>query len=403
MPAKVNFYLKEPKATGETLLFTFVHITRLQKFKISTGIKLHPDFWNTDKQVVKKGHPQSVNLNNLLKQVKTDYENICFQCEIQGKPITKEHLQLSSKFSGTGQTSTPFFDVYDSFVEAKKVHCGKRSIEKYLLIKKHLQDFSIKKSFTLNFENIDFTFYEKFNDYLLNTVGLFNNTTAKTLTFVKTFLNYAFDKGYHNNLNYKRFKPLRDNSAEIIALSIEELKKVEQLENLPNYLEKTRNNFLILCYTGIRFSDLIKLNGNSIRDGFISITTQKTKDTLKLPIHKKLLAILEKQTVNDIIKIEAVTNQRMNSYLKELGQLAQLNDSSTKVRYKGGETHETPKKKWELLTTHTGRRTFTTLSLYLGMDSEAVKKITGHKSDASFKKYVRYSDQQLKEKIKVWE
>lgn len=403
MPSKISFYLKEPTAKSETLLLAFVYLTRKHKFKVSTGKKLHPDDWNSKKQVVRASHPQANSLNELLKKIRADYENICLDAEVHGRQVTKEYLQLNSRFTDNTEPSPLFFEVYDAFVNSKRTHCAKASIEKYGVIKGHLESFATKCKYQLSFQTIDFNFYERFNEYLLFEKGMFNSTAAKTLKFVKTFLNYAFDNGYHTNLNFKKFKALKDNAEEIIALSVEELQQIEKLENLPPYLDKTRILFLILCYTGVRYSDLKNINGNAIKDGMLNITTQKTKDVLKIPVHTRLSNLLEKLTKEKVIEFGEISNQKMNFYLKEIGKKAKLNEKCVKVRYKGGQAYETVKEKWELLTTHTGRRTFTTLSLFLGMDSESVKKITGHKNDATFKKYVRYSDQQLKQKIKVWE
>jgi len=405
MQSKISFYLKEPASKSETLLFTMVYINRKQKYKFSTGVKLHPDFWNLKKQSIRASHPHSKKLNATLKKTRADFENIVLTAELQDKPITKDFLLLHSKYANTspGNFGFNFFALYDEFVASKKSHCAQVSINKYNQVKKHMEDFALKKHFIYSFEAIDFTFYEQFTGYLSDEAGLFNTSAEKVIKCLKTFLNYCFEKGLHDNITFKKFKGLKDNTEEIIALSVEELAKIENLSSLSPFDHKCRDLFLVLCYTGVRFSDLRMINNNRITNGFISITTQKTKDAVKIPVHKRLSDLLSLYTDKGIIKLPVISNPQLNAALKDIGKLAELNDNCFKVRYKGGQAHEFEKQKWELLTTHTGRRTFTTLSLFLGMDSESVKKITGHKSDKSFKKYVRYSDNQLKEKIKVWE
>jgi integrase len=405
MQSKIGFYLKEPTSKSDTLLFTLVYISRKQKYKFSTGIKIHPDFWNPKKQFVRSSHPHSKKLNASLKKTRADFENIILNAELQDKQITKDFLTLHSKYSGTSQANFgfDFFAVYDEFVLSKKSHCAQVSINKYNQVKKHMEGFALKRHFIFSFDSIDFSFYEQFTTYLNGDAKLFNTSAEKVIKCLKTFLNYCFEKGLHDNVTFKKFKALKDNSDEIIALSVEELAKIENLKNLSPFEIKCRDLFLILCYTGVRFSDLRMINNNRIINGFISITTQKTKDAVKIPVHKRLSDLLSTYTINGFINLPLVSNPQLNATLKDIGKLAELNDHCFKVRYKGGTAHESEKQKWELLTTHTGRRTFTTLSLFLGMDSESVKKITGHKSDKSFKKYVRYSDNQLKEKIKVWE
>lgn len=403
MSTKISFYLKEPLSEEETLLLCFVYITREHKFKLSTGLKLHPDFWNTDKQEVRKSHPHEKKLNQTLAKLKAEYQDLCLQASLQNLPITKDYIVRNSIRFKEKQTDSLFFIAYDEFVKSKKTSCTFRTIEKYQLIKSYLKSFSIKKGYNLTFDTIDLVFHQKFTEYLLYDLGMFNNTVSKTVKFVKTFLNYAAERDYHENYKFKKFKELKDNSTEIIALSESELSTIEELKDLPNYLEKCRDLFLILCYTGLRFSDLESINGKQINENTISYTVTKTKEQQKIFINNKIEKILSKYTVNNVIKLTLISNAKANKYLKEIGQKAELFEPIKKVRFKGGETVTKNLEKWELLTTHTGRRTFTTLSLFKGINPELVKKITGHKTDREFKKYQKFNDEQLMQSMKVWD
>lgn len=404
MSTNLRFYLKEPNAIRETLLLLRIDVTRTNRIKISTGIKIHPDDWNGTKQTVKRTNQNYSDYNALLNQLLSEYKSLCVHAAIQQIPITKEYLQSKSRFSTGTQTTGEFFEAYTSFLNSKKQTIAPRSYIKYERIKNHLQEFSVKKNYKLNFDTINQDFYKSFCDYMLYDVGNMNNSTAKTIKFLKTFLNYAFERGYHKNIEYKKFKLLKDVDTEIIALNADELKAIQELQDLPDHLRRARDLFLILCFTSLRYSDLENLQGKKFKNGLISIFTQKTKEAINVHLHPRLENVLSKYLdKNGAIALPELSNQKMNAYLKEIGKLAELNDTIKKVRMKGGQPYETIKEKWELISTHTGRRTFTTLSLFWGMDAEAVKKITGHKNDASFKKYVRYSDMQLKDKIeKVW-
>jgi integrase len=403
MSTKISYYLKEPLSKEETLLLCFVYITRNHKFKLSTGIKLHPDFWNTDKQEVRKSHIHAEKLNQSIKKSKAEYEDLCLQASLQNLPITKDFIVRNSLKFKENQTDSLFFVAYDEFVKSKKVTCTFRTIEKYQLIKTYLKSFSTKKGYNLTFDTIDLVFHQKFTEYLLYDLGMFNNTVSKTVKFVKTFLNYAAERDYHENYKFKKFKELKDNSTEIIALSENELSTIENLQDLPNYLEKCKELFLILCYTGLRFSDLESINHTKINDNTISYVVTKTKEQQKIFVNNKIDKILSKYTIDNVLNLSLISNAKANKYLKEIGQRAELNEPIKKVRFKGGEAITTNLKKWELLTTHTGRRTFTTLSLFKGINPELVKKITGHKTDREFKRYQKFNDEQLMQSMKVWD
>lgn len=403
MNVKVSFYLKEPNAIKETMLYCFVYVTRKDTFKISHRIKLHPNDWNHAKQTVKKTNSNCNELNDLLKKIKGDYESLCLKASLQNLPITKAYLTNNSTTKNKVETESLLFMAYDEFIKSKNTSCTKRTIQKYLLIKKYLKRFAISQNFDLNFNTVDLVFYEKFCQYLLFELKMFNNSVSKTIKFVKTFLNYAVDRGYTENLAFKKFKELKDNSNEIIALSESELLKIVMLKSLPDYLENCRDLFLLLCYTSLRFSDLETINGSQINNNIISYTVKKTKEQQQIFLNDTIKTVLDKYTVKNIVKLRLISNVNCNKYLKEIGQLAELNEPIKKTRIRGGEAITKDLQKWQLLTTHTGRRTFTTLSLYKGINPELVKKITGHKTDREFKKYQKFNDEQLKASMKVWD
>ncbi len=166
------------------------------------------------------------------------------------------------------------------------------------------------------------------------------------------------------------------------------------------YLEKVRDAFLILCYTGLRHSDLIQIKKENISNGFLKIITQKTKTTLKIPVSRPLQKILNKYHDCDL---PVISLQKMDEYLKILGEKAGLDDDFEKVTFSGNQRIIWKDKKYNFLTTHTGRRTFITLSLEKGMRSETVMKITGHKDMRSFQKYIKLTDTVVKdEMLRVW-
>jgi integrase len=402
MSAKIKFYLKDSKAQKQTLLLCRVYNNPNNVFKKSTGIKIHPKEWNTAKQEVKKIHSNCEALNQLVQQIRIDYENLDFTTQAQGIQLTKDYLNTNSKFAKGTANKTGFFDVFDKYFKSKKNQITESTQERYTGLKKLLQDFEVSAKYPLNFQVINHTFYEKFLDYLLNVRNGNNAYFSRVLRSVKSFFTYAFENGLMTSIEYKKFKPLKDNTDEIISLDIAELKKIEDLNNLDSELNNARNLFLLLCYTGIRYNDLNQINNNQIKNDLLCIVTQKTKETVYIPLHTKLRLLLNQYATNNIIKIEVVPNAKLNVFLKEIGKLAELNNDIKKVRYKGAERVEIIKKKWELLTTHTGKRTFITLGIILNIPIDVIKKITGNKNDAIFRKYAKFSSAQVKKEMEKW-
>jgi integrase len=102
-----------------------------------------------------------------------------------------------------------------------------------------------------------------------------------------------------------------------MTLTASEVAALEQLE-LPNsgYLDNARALFLLACYTGLRFSDLVSIRGEHVRGQTLRMTTQKTRETVTVPLRPEALLVVEQLLAG---KVRPITNQKLNNYLKELG------------------------------------------------------------------------------------
>ena len=208
-------------------------------------------------------------------------------------------------------------------------------------------------------------------------------------------MNEAAERGLHTNLAHKKrkFKSLNE-EADTIYLSLEEIKKIENtdLSESPR-LDKVRDLFLIGCYTGLRFSDFTKIKPENIQTGkpILKYRTQKTGERVYIPIHPTAMKIFDKHNRK---LPKAYQNQVMNRYLKELAELAGINDLTETTITRAGILEKSKKPKFKLVTTHTARRSFATNAYLSGIPSIAIMKITGHKSEKSFLKYIRVTKQQ---------
>jgi integrase len=235
----------------------------------------------------------------------------------------------------------------------------------------------------------------------LNDLESFNNNLWKNAKNIKAFLKWANEKGYTSSEYYKKIKLHAEKDKDIIALTPDQLKAIESL-NLVERLEKVRDLFLIECYCGLRYSDVQNLKPENISNGRINILTTKTKQRLIIPIHQKLKKVLDKYFKHGKL-LPKITNQKMNEYLKEIGELAELNENFEHVKFRGNERVSNTLKKFELLTTHTARHTFITLSLYFGLDHETIMKIVGHQKYNTLKRYIHYNEDHVKKQMSKWD
>jgi integrase len=238
--------------------------------------------------------------------------------------------------------------------------------------------------------------------YGLKTANLTNNTIYKLIKQIKSFLFWALERNYLNNIDFKRVKTKEENT-EFIYLTEFELLKILNMDLSENQrLSNVRDVFCLSCFTAARFSDISNLKLSDIKNGTWLLRTQKTKDILEIPLNDYAINILDKYIQSEK-SLPVISNQKSNEYLKELCKLAEIDEPTRIVKYKGAERIEIVKPKYELVSTHTARRTFITLSLEKGMKPEIVMEITGHKEYKTMKKYIIITSRvKHNEMMNVW-
>lgn len=305
-----------------------------------------------------------------------------------------EKTELAS--ADTSNVPSNFYEAFDDFVRV----CGRQNdwthstFEKFAAVKNHLKNFRSELSFDF-FDEEGLTEYVQ---YLREVREMRNSTIGKQLSFLKWFLRWSFKQGIHSNNAYDTFKPkLKDTQKKIIFLTWEELNKLREFKIPPTKqaLERVRDVFLFQCFTGLRYSDVFNLRRSDIKEDHIEVTTVKTSDSLIIELNDHSKAILEKykdvEFENDKA-LPVITNQKMNDYLKELAELAEINEPVRQTYYKGNERIDEVTPKYALLGTHAGRRTFICNALALGIPPQVVMKWTGHSDYKAMKPYIDIAD-----------
>lgn len=156
-----------------------------------------------------------------------------------------------------------------------------------------------------------------------------------------------------------------------------------------------RDIFLFCCYTSLRYSDVYNLCHSNIKGSYIEIVTVKTDDRIIIEFNDKSKAIYDKYKdfhFEGKKVFPVISNQKMNDYLKDLAELAGLNNPVRQTYYKGSERIETVLPKYAVLSTHDARRTFICNALSLGIPANVVMKWTGHSDYKAMKPYIDIAD-----------
>lgn len=394
--ATVSFHLKEPKADRPTAIFALLTIDRRTRIKVYTGRSIHPKQWLAGEQKAQeRGYPDNPALNTALTIQAKQIED-CYAAYL-AEGLVPTAAQLKEAAAPKLQDETPeatrsrtFWDYYAEWIELARVRGKARSAAVYETTGRHLRGFEKKAKYAVGFDTITTAFNDRFTTYLLGTAGLTDNTVAKQVMTLKRFMKWAAERGYHQSIGYERLTWKRQ-EPDIMTLTAEEVEALETL-SLPEtgYLDNARTLFLLSCYTGLRYSDLVSIRAEHLRGQTLRLTTQKTREAVTIPLQARALPIVRRMIAGEV---RPITNQKLNDYLKELGERAGITEPVEVIRYRGGtrESHTVPK--WHRLGCHTGRRTFVTLSLERGLRPELVMKITGHRDWKSFKRYVNITEQ----------
>ncbi|HUZ58299.1 MAG TPA: phage integrase SAM-like domain-containing protein [Hanamia sp.] len=262
-----------------------------------------------------------------------------------------------------------------------------------------LYEYKKSTNSEVDFDTINLDFYDGFIKFLTKE-NYTKNTIGGFIKNVKIFMNEAFERKLTTNLEYRNRKfRVMEEQVEKIYLSEKELSKIYNLDLKKNpRLDKVRDLFIIGCYTGLRFSDLIEVRKeNLINQGRqIKVRTEKTKENVIVPIHNFVKQILEKY---DGSLPESISNQKMNDYIKEIAKLAGIDYEIKTSITRGGHTEHEVNKKYELVTTHTARRSFATNAFLSNVPTISIMKLTGHRTEKSFMKYIRISQEENANKL----
>lgn len=394
-----TFNLKDTKSKNPTLIYLRARIKSEGKYlKYSTGEKILPKNWDSENQwpIKLKGKSQeAVRINSVINQIGRygeEFQKICTKLEAQNIDFSVQMIKAELDYEFKKSTSAPnsFFVVFDSFIQEKKdlgmITGG--TIARYENIKTLLERFSQERSYNINFNTINENFYVKWVNFSRQVLKHKNNTLGRNIGFIKTFMNWSLKKKYHFNYEFKDFKKTSSDTDEI-ALSVEELEHLYNFDFSQKLrLEKVRDVFVFGCATGLRYSDYSRINKTNIRNGQIFINTQKQKSNLGVPLNKYSRNILEKYEYD----LPVISPQKFREYIKEACEMAGMDDTVVKTSFIGNKRIEQNIKRHDMISTHTARRTFITISLEKGMRPDIVMSITGHKSYSSFKKYIKLSD-----------
>jgi len=415
---KVRFYLKRPASKTETVIFALLNYDS-NTLKIYTEETILPKHWNKKTQTARNTptFPEHPEFNERLNQIRSLIHRVFLNYRNENAnraPSSAVLKPLVENVLKGGASRMTFLSYFDDFVTRSS--SGQRmnprsqkpvsasSAKPYRTTYNLLAEFARKWKKKLDFDTIDLEFHKDFTTWLQEAPRIqSSNTIGGHIQRIKAVLAEATERTINTNAGYKsKYFIKQTEEADTIYLKQEEIKAIQKLDlSKRPRLESVRDLFLIACYTGLRFSDFSVLKSDHITDGFIKIRQQKTDKPVVIPVHTVVSEIMNKY--NGQIPA-APTNQELNRCVKDVcKEVELLKEPVFKSITKGGAKVSTACQKWELVSTHTARRSFATNEYLAGTPTITIMAITGHKTEKSFLKYIRVTPDEHAKKIKeLW-
>ena len=405
---KITFELRREKVTQDGLIPIQI-VVRAEGIRIrkNTGHSTKEVFWNGSR--VKPGNKREDNnyqvINDELQKLEGRVSDIFLFLRINKLEFSKKLFleKYESKEEITVSPELDFFKCFDDYIDKGKPIKTYNTIKGQVTVRNYLEIFAKEKGFKITFDVIDEGFFELLRDYSYQIKEIKQNYFCKIIKVLKSFLNWATDKGYNSTRDFEKFKA-SDHDIDIIYLSFEELMKLYNKDMKSDKLSQVRDFYCMGCFTGLRFSDLSKLHLANISDDHIVISIQKTKTqnhAIKLNKYAKEIFNKYKGTIYEPLPV--ISSQKFNEYIKDCCELAEINQSFTTHWFVGNQKKSLTQPKHRFITSHTARKTFISNSLLLGMEPKAIKKIANIKKDAVLDKYMKVTEAFTDEQMdKAW-
>lgn len=394
---------------------------RGKRYELSSGVSVETEHWVQGASRCKTGrvYPDGPFKNKMLEILELQLKELFNEYSLKNHiPSVIEVRKDLEEIRSGGKGGNEYFTDYMESEIRNSTH-NDRTIKNYNTALHKIQEYE-KKYGKLRFKDIDIHFYKSFKKWLGKQIKPNTKDELYTLNYfgtvikiIVTFMNKGKIDGVHDFEGQKHpsFIAYSEN-ADTVYLTVEELKRIHELKLDENYIREfypkltednalkvlasahiVKNKFLIGAFTGLRVSDFNRLTSSHISN-FIKIKpkkgTRKNEDVV-IPIHPIIREIIDSGF--DIAT--PISEQKINKHIKEIAEHAKINDEVTvATTLCNGSIESENKPKCKLVSTHTARRSAATNMFKSGIPSISIMKITGHKTEKSFLKYIKISQEE---------
>lgn len=425
---KNYYYLKNPQNKVSSI--DIIVSIKGKYLKIPTGESLPVNCWNNASKCarVNKKFPDGLELNDRLDKL-NEKVNKAINKAKESKILPDRETFKKWIFEDDIETevnNNSLVDYINNYID--RVSMAKNTKKKYVTCINKLIEYEKFKGERILFENVNIHFYEDLKKWFYSLIkpipksrfineieeleideaieNFSKNYFGSLIKIIKKCMRSSLEDGLHNynGFLHSEFK-VDAEPIDSIYLNEYELNKLFKLRiddssilkafpkltptNLNRKIESyknARNYFLIGAYTGLRVSDFTRLEEVNFDDKYLRIKTKKTNQPVIIPLHPIVKEIIKEHNFN-----KRISEQKINQQIKLVAKLAEINNLIEITKSQGNKTVRKVYKKYQLITTHTARRSCATNMYIAGIPAQSIMKITGHKTESSFLKYLRIS------------
>lgn len=400
---KVSRYLKTPNSKNSPIWFRVNF--KGKNIRLSSGITLETKHWNSKSKTISISKTNVTQVNKELLRLEQLIYDITEAVTKEDGSLDLKELSSTYKKELKGENSNEndllFRIAFDMYID----HCINSSVKKdgtaavYKTVRNQIVLFEDNENQQYYLSELNRNYFEKFRLYIQDNHGLANITVNKYFRVLKSLSRFLIKRGFEINPDIFDFA-IKFTDTNKVVISNDDMAKLKSVNLKTQNQNKYRDLFLILCHIGIRVSDLHNLNESNIdlKNKLVNIHTEKTSAPVSIPVPDDIIILLDQYFVKSNTTI---VDQKFNRIIKDVCRLAGIDDPIEIVIERGKKSERKIEPKYNLVTTHTGRRTFITKMMETMRFSEKeLMKITGHKSVSSFKKYYQILPDELLSKCK---
>lgn len=333
----------------------------------ATGLFINPNNWYSKQQLAKPPNEENTFINNELSLIKNKINQAFLMLQIQGSNFTINDIYNQYRGKSISRNIglvTHFNEYLNKNKKLIGIEIKQITWNKFSYIYNDLKDF-IRHKFKQNdvlLKDLDYSFIVEFEYFLKTEKGQKQVTVNKALQRFKKVVKTAVIAKLIDHFPFSEHKPKRV-FTNVIYLNTEELELIENYKFTQLRLELVKDLFVFCCYTGLAYNEMTKLEPKHIELGFdglswIKMIREKTSKPISVPILPSSAKIIEKYYDGNIYLLPRISNQKFNSYLKEIAEIIGIEKN---------------------ITHHTARKTFaSTVLLYNDVPMEIVSELLGH-------------------------